>query len=198
MTRNELFDAIRPFAPDQRFPKADIAVIDDMADRWGIPRVGNDDWLPYALALIKQFEGCKLTAYPDPGTGGKPWTIGWGSTGPGIAKGLVWTQEQADKRLAEQVMEFAGGVDKLLGGAAVTPWQKGALVSLAYNIGLDDDSDTIAEGLGDSTLLKKHKAADYDGAAAQFLVWNRAGGKVMQGLTNRRTAEARVYKGLPL
>jgi lysozyme len=149
---------------------------------------GGNDWLPYALTLIKRFEGCKLTAYPDPGSGGDPWTIGWGSTGPGIVKGLVWTQEQADKRLAEHIMGFARGVDTALAGAPVTAMQKGALVSLAYNIGVG--------ALSGSTLLKKHKAADYDAAAQQFLVWNRAGGKVMQGLVNRRTAEMRVYKGL--
>src|SRR5687768_15991119 len=58
-----------------------------------------------ALALIKEFEGCHkvrsdgmIEAYPDPASGGDPWTIGWGSTGPGIRKGTVWTQEQADTR----------------------------------------------------------------------------------------------------
>jgi lysozyme len=44
------------------------------------------------LTLIKRFEGCVLEAYPDPGTGNDPWTVGWGSTGPGIRKGVVWTE----------------------------------------------------------------------------------------------------------
>lgn len=192
--RTPIFEAIRTARTDKTFDMDEVAAVDDLLDKLGVPRVGGgNDWLPYALALIKQFEGCKLTAYPDPGTGGKPWTIGWGSTtdalGKPIEPGTKWTQPQADQRLAAHVAEFARGVDKLLGTAPATPQQKGALVSLAYNIGLGN--------LGSSTLLRKHNAADYDGAAAQFAVWNKAAGKVMAGLTNRRTAEARVYKGLP-
>lgn len=191
MTRNDMFNDLRKYAPGQKLTPAMVTMVDDLAGRFGLARVaGGNDWLPYALALIKQFEGCKLTAYPDPGSGGDPWTIGWGSTGTGIVKGLVWTQEQADKRLAEHVMEFARGVDTALAGSPVTAMQKGALVSFAYNVGVG--------AMAGSTLLKKHKAADYDSAAAQFLLWNKAAGKVMQGLTNRRIAEARVYKGLPL
>jgi lysozyme len=187
--RTAIFESIRAARDDKTFDMDEVTAIDTLLDKLGVPRVsGGNDWLPYALTLIKRFEGCKLTAYPDPGSGGDPWTIGWGSTGPGIVKGLVWTQEQADKRLAEHIMGFARGVDTALAGAPVTAMQKGALVSLAYNIGVG--------ALSGSTLLKKHKAADYDAAAQQFLVWNRAGGKVMQGLVNRRTAEMRVYKGL--
>ena len=195
MTRAGLFADVRPYAPEGRYTPAMVAALDDLADMFGLPRGADEDgWLPYALALIKKFEGCELKAYPDPGTGGKPWTIGWGSTtdvqGRPITPGTVWTQPQADTRLATQVLEFAAGVDKALGGTAVTPMQKGAMVSLAYNIG--------PKAFAGSTLLKKHKAADYDGAAGQFPAWNKSGGRVMQGLVNRRTAEMRVYKGLPL
>jgi len=192
MNRQELFAALRPAFPGSSFPADAVPVIDAVADRLGMARIGEDDWLPYALSLIKQFEGCKLTAYPDPGTGGKPWTIGWGSTssssGAAIAPGTSWTQQQADTRLVEHVAEFARGVDKALAGASATGPQKGALVSFAYNVGLNN--------LSTSTLLKRHKAADYDGAAGQFALWNKAAGKVMNGLTRRREAEARVYKGL--
>jgi len=192
MTRTALFDSIRQFAPDKRFSAEHVAVIDRLADDFGLARAGDDDWLPYALSLIKQFEGCKLDAYNDPGTGGKPYTIGWGSTtdssGKPIALGTRWTQQQADTRLVEHVAEFARGVDKALAGSPTTGAQKGALVSFAYNVGLGN--------LGSSTLLKKHRAGDYDGAAGQFLLWNKAAGKVLNGLTRRREAEARVYKGL--
>lgn len=140
-----------------------------------------------ALDLIKQFEGCKLTAYPDPGSGGDPWTIGWGSTGAGIKKGVTWTQAQADARLVEDVRYFADGVRGLLGGAKTSDTQFGAMISLAYNVGLAN--------FGSSTLLKLHKAGDYAGAADQFLRWNRAGGLVLAGLTRRREAERRVYLG---
>jgi lysozyme len=185
--RTQLFDAIRPLMPGQRFTPAMVKMVDDLADRAGLPRLGTDDWLPYALALIKEFEGCKLTAYPDPGSGGDPWTIGWGSTGPSIKRGVVWTQEQADQRLAEHVAEFARGVDKLLNGSPVTAAQKGALVSLAYNVGLAN--------LGSSTLLLLHKAGEYADAAMQFGRWTRASGKVLVGLQRRREAEAAIYRG---
>lgn len=135
--------------------------------------------------LIKSFEGCKLVAYPDPGTGGDPWTIGWGTTGPDIKKGLVWTQEQADKRFTAHVAEFAEKVWKALDGAAVTQNQFDAMVSLAYNIG--------PTNFKNSTLLKMHKAGNYVGAASQFIRWNKAAGKVMKGLTRRREAEAKLY-----
>lgn len=68
-------------------------------------------------------------------------------------------------------------------------------MSFAYNVGLDIDDDDIAEGLGDSTLLKKHRRGDYAGAAAEFAKWNKAKGKVLSGLTRRRAAEAAIYKG---
>ncbi len=186
MTRNDLFEAVRPFAPDRRFTGATVVLVDDLADKFGLPRInGADDWLPHALSLIKPFEGCELKAYPDPGSGGDPWTIGWGATGEGIRKGVTWTQVQADQRLVEDVTRFAKGVDAALGGSAATARQKGALVSFAYNVGVGN--------LLSSTLLKKHKAGDYAGAAAEFAKWNKAAGKVLNGLTKRRAAEAAVY-----
>ena len=81
----------------------------------------------------------------------------------------------------------------LLAGAATTQGQFDALVSFAYNVGLDIDDDTAAEGLGDSTLLRKHKAGDYAGAKAEFLKWVKNDGVVMKGLTRRRAAEAALY-----
>lgn len=189
MTRLKLFEAIRPYAPGQRFTPAMVTMIDALADRFGLSRLEGValDWMPYALDLIKEFEGCVLDAYPDPGSGGDPWTIGWGSTGSGIAKGISWTQEQADARLGEHVLEFAEGVRDAVGGSATKPWQMGAMVSLAYNIGVGNFKA--------STLAKMHKAGDYAGAALQFPRWNRSSGKVMNGLTRRRAAEAKVYKG---
>ena len=148
-------------------------------------------------ALIKAFEGCRLKAYPDPGTGGKPWTIGWGSTidehGKPIQPGTVWTQERADGRLRLELEHFATGVNMLLGDAPTTQGQFDALVSFAYNVGLDIDDDTKAEGLGDSTLLRKHLAGDYAGAKAEFGKWVNAAGKKLAGLVRRRKAEADLY-----
>ncbi|MBV9881829.1 MAG: lysozyme [Sphingomonadaceae bacterium] len=147
---------------------------------------------PDGIKLIQSFEGCakkrpdgSYDAYPDPGTGGDPWTIGWGSTGPDIKRGLVWTQKQCDDRFAAHVADFAKNVAAAVGGAATTQHQFDAMVSLAYNIGMGNFSA--------STLLRKHKAGDYAGAAAQFAVWNKANKQVMAGLTRRRAAEAALY-----
>ena len=87
----------------------------------------SDPAIESALRLIKEFEGCKLTAYPDPGTGGEPWTIGWGSTGQGIGPGVVWTQATADARLAQDVQRFADGVKSKI-KVPVSPNQLGALI----------------------------------------------------------------------
>lgn len=183
MTRNDLFDAIRPFAPDRRFLASHVQVIDALADAFGLPRSG-DGALGTALALTKEFEGCELEAYPDPGTGGDPWTIGWGATGAGIAKGVRWTQAQADARLAEDVAKFMSAVIKA--APVATDNQRGAMTSLAYNIGI--------KAFQDSTLLKLHNAGNYEAAADQFSRWNKAGGRILAGLTRRRAAEEKVYR----
>lgn len=148
-------------------------------------------------ALLYGSESCKLKAYPDPGSkNGEPWTIGWGSTGADIVEGLVWTQAQCDARRDRDLAKFEDGVNRLLGGAPTTQEQFDALVCLAYNIGLDEDADTIAEGLGDSSLLRKHKAGDYEGARAAFKSWRFNDGREMRGLVTRRAAEAKLYAGL--
>lgn len=149
-----------------------------------------------AVDLLHEFESCKLTAYPDPGSAdGRPWTIGWGSTGAGIGPGVVWTQEQADARFLSDLAKFEDGVTRLIGSAPTSQGQFDALVCIAYNIGLDEDADTIAEGLGDSTLLRKHKAGDFEGAANAFKSWRFNDGKEMRGLVRRRAAEAKLYRG---
>lgn len=166
---------------------------------------------PRCKALIGQFEGCKLIAYPDPASPmargqypadgpdvskGAPWTIGFGATGPGITRGLVWTMAQAEAAFDAHIAQFAAGVTRLLARyptARTTQGQFDALVSLAYNIGLDENRNGVAEGLGDSTLFRKHVTGDYAAAKAEFAKWNKAGGKVMPGLTRRRAAEAALY-----
>lgn len=135
------------------------------------------------IDLIKQLEGYSSKAYPDPATGGAPWTIGYGTT-RGVKPGMVITAEQAEKMLRDDVAKFESGVSSLI-TAPTTQGQFDAMVSLAYNIGLGN--------FGKSTLLKKHNARCYTCAADQFRVWNRANGKVMNGLTKRRADERQVY-----
>lgn len=135
--------------------------------------------------LIRRFEGCKLEAYPDPGTGGEPWTIGYGATGPGIEPGVVWTQEQAEERLAEDVQRFADAVARAL-TVDVSDNEFAAMVCLAFNIG--------AGAFRKSTLLRLVNDGHFEAAAEQFERWNRAGGREMAGLTRRRQAERALFE----
>lgn len=137
-----------------------------------------------AIQLLHQWEGCRLTAYPDLATGGDPWTIGFGATGSDIKEGTVWTQEQADVDLACRVHDILEGFSKFI-TVSLNDNQAGALASLQYNIGLHN--------LETSTLARYLNAGNYRAAAEQFLVWNRANGKFMQGLENRRHDERRVF-----
>lgn len=144
------------------------------------------------IAMVQRFEGCAkkhadggFKAYPDPGTGGDPWTIGWGTTGADIKPGMIWSQQQCDARLAKDLMRFAIGVSAAIGKAATGQHQFDALVCFAYNVGMGN--------LQSSTLLKLNKAGDFESAQAQFARWNKAAGKVLPGLTRRRAAEAALY-----
>jgi len=136
------------------------------------------------LRLIKQFEGCKLDAYPDPGTGGEPYTIGYGHTG-GVSLGDVITQEQADSFLRQDVGKFERCVTLALGETAVTANQFDACVCISFNIGCG--------AFQKSTLLRKLRDGDDIGAAREFLRWNKAGGREMAGLTRRRQAEHDLF-----
>lgn len=192
MSRKPIFDAIRTARNFKGFTPDEVTAIDALLDTLGIPGAEQaDTGLEKAVESIKRWEGCRLTAYPDPGSGGVPWTIGYGSTrdeqGRAIVPGTTWTQERAEARLAAEVAEFAKGVDKLIGAAPTTLGQRAALVSIAYNIGLG--------ALKESTLLRLHKEGDYAGAENQFARWSKAAGKTMQGLVNRRAAEAAIYGG---
>jgi GH24 family phage-related lysozyme (muramidase) len=156
---------------------------------------------PRAIACIKRFEGCRLRAYLCPA--GK-WTIGWGNTtypdGRRVKEGDRITAAQAEEMFQLILGQFERGVMRLLqvkapiqGGNPTNPAQFGALVSFAYNVGLDEDDDIIPEGLGDSTLLKLHRAGQYDRAAGEFLKWVFAHGRRQKGLVKRRQAERFLY-----
>jgi len=129
------------------------------------------------------------------GLSGAPWTIGWGQTGRHVFKGVIWTQEECDAALAAEVDMIDAAIRKHLLQRNPTPHEQGAMVSFAYNVGLDIDADTKAEGLGDSTLLKKFNRGDIQGAADAFLSWVYAGGVKSNGLIRRRTKERLVFLG---
>lgn len=139
------------------------------------------------INLLHSFEGLKLNAYLCPA---RVWTIGYGNTryenGQPVRQGDVITRQRANELFANIVnREFVPGVARLV-KAPLNDNQFGALVSFAYNIGTG--------ALGRSTLLQMVNANPNDPAIRnEFLKWNRAGGRVLNGLTRRREAEANLY-----
>lgn len=214
MQRQIIFDAVRRML-GRGFNRREVAALDRALDRavdpaleGGAPEDGvcaqvGDRCDPAApsgpravspagIALIQQFEGCArrrpdglFEAYPDPGTGGAPWTIGWGATGRAIDPDTVWTRTECDARLAADVARHAAQVAAAIGGAPTSQCQFDALVSFHYNTG----------AIARATLTRLHVAGDFAGAASEFARWNRAGGRVLAGLVRRRAAEARLYRG---
>ncbi|HCJ29398.1 MAG TPA: muraminidase [Pseudomonas sp.] len=136
------------------------------------------------IDLIKSFEGLSLTAYPDPGTGADPWTIGYGHT-KGVKQGMKITENWAEELLRDDLAEFEAAVNGMV-KVRLCQHQFDALVSLTFNIG--------ASAFSDSTLLRLLNSGMYDDAALQFQRWNRAGGNVLAGLTRRRMAERKLFE----
>lgn len=182
-TATTIANALRPLAPGKKLATDDVPLIDRLAAQWDARSPGGRTISKAGIELIKQFEGLRLKAYPDPATGGAPWTIGVGHTG-GVRPGDVITEARADELLRQDLGRFESAVNRLC--PITTQGQFDALVSLTFNVGEDN--------LETSTLRRLHNAGDYAGAAAQFARWNRAAGKVMLGLTRRRAAEAQLYR----
>ncbi|WP_082456247.1 lysozyme [Novosphingobium sp. Leaf2] len=142
-------------------------------------------------AIIQKWEGCArrlangaFAAYPDPGSAdGKPWTIGWGSTGPDITQGTVWTQAQCDARFAIDIRRFVDAVARFVGANPTTPNQFDALVSFHYNTG----------AIRNCTLGRLHNQGRFARAKEEFAKWIYNDGKPMNGLKARRAAEAQLY-----
>lgn len=146
------------------------------------------------IAIIKRYEKCRLVAYAATKKEFQRgvWTIGWGRI-HGVKAGDTCTQEQADQWLAEDLAYFEQGVDRLV-TVPLTQNKFDALVSFAYNVGLDEDSDDNAEGLGDSTLLKLVNAGEFIKAAAEFPKWVKQDGVVLNGLVDRRATERALFE----
>lgn len=137
-----------------------------------------------ALRLVKHFEGFRATAYKDPvGV----WTIGYGETGPFVHADTTVTEPEAARWLADRLLLCALEIGRLVTGVYLMPHQTAALQSFLYNIG----SGAFAR----STMRRKLNAGDFDGAAAEFPKWRKAGGKVLPGLVRRRDAERRLFEG---
>ncbi|HEY8604737.1 lysozyme [Tsuneonella suprasediminis] len=192
--RKPIFDAIKKARDNKPFDQMEVGAVDNLLDALGVGRdsVAGRKISKAGLDLIKQFEGCKLTAYPDPDSStGEPWTIGFGTTvyptGRKVRPGDRITEAQALEYLDHNVARFEQAVNRLTGGIT-TQDQFDALVSFAYNVGEGDG------GLKTSTLLRLHNEGDYAAAADQFARWKYNDGKVSNGLIRRRAAEAALYR----
>ena len=136
------------------------------------------------IALIKKFEGCELTAYQ---CSADVWTLGYGHTA-GVSEGDTCTADEAETMLTEDLQKFEGYVNDLV-EVDLEQNQFDALVAWTYNLG--------PGALKESTLLRKLNDGDFKAAPFQIKRWNRAGGKVLDGLVRRRQAEALLFKGEP-
>lgn len=206
MNRKPIFDCVRDIL-GRGFTQMEVDRIDDAIDRatgaiaarsspvaepQQDAQAGDTRLGPAGRALIRKWEGCHkrradghYAAYPDPGSAdGHPWTIGWGSTGSGIARGTVWTQDECDARFDRDLDRYAAEVERALGDAATTQAQFDALVSFHYNTG----------AIFRATLTKKHRAGDFAGAEREFGRWIYNDRRPMKGLVNRRRDEAALYR----
>ncbi len=134
------------------------------------------------ISLIKKFEGCKLEAYQD-AVG--VWTIGYGHT-KNVQEGQVIKQEEAESMLLHELLEYCDYVEKAV-EVDLTQNQFDALVSWTYNLGPNN--------LNRSTMLKVVNANNMGEVPTQIKRWNKAGGKVLDGLVRRRKAEALMFEG---
>lgn len=142
------------------------------------------------LRLITEFEGFVPNWYPDPAHGWKVPTVGYGHTDAAgqpfysDTKDKVFSKQEAMEILRRDLGQYENAVNRAV-KVPLNANQFGALVSFTYNLG---------EGnLAKSTLVKKLNAGDYQGASAEFARWNKAGGKVLAGLTRRREAERQLF-----
>ena len=133
------------------------------------------------IDLIKNFEGCRLTAYRCPAN---ILTIGYGHTGSDVREGMMISQEKAESLLKTDLIVHCNNVEKLV-KVPLTQSQFDALVSFEYNIGYGNFSN--------STLLKLLNQKKYKECAEQFERWKIAGGKVLAGLVRRRQEEKKLF-----
>jgi len=151
------------------------------------------------ISVIKFYESLSLHAYPDPATGGAPWTIGYGHCGPEVVPGMIWTEDQADLVLRQDVNAFEKIVNTFASTGNMTQGQFDALVSFCFNVGpgkkgVKDGLVQLKNGYPSSLLMLTNKGK-FTQAAAQFGLWTKGNGKVMLGLVRRRASERALYEG---
>ena len=154
---------------------------------------GKQSDLAAALKLIKDFEGCHLDAYPDPLSGGEPWTIGYGTTrysdGRPVKRGDRINTIEADQLLRQEVDRIAAKLRSTVPSwGELTDQQQSALVSFAYNLGAD-----FYGAKGFETISKRLREKDWPGVPDALLLYRNPGTNVEAGLKRRRIAEGDLW-----
>lgn len=141
-------------------------------------------FLDVALPLIAEWEGLRTTAYRDiVGV----WTVCYGET-KGVRPGDTYTERECLAMLAREVIAYRDGWHTYLTPETIATrlpvTRDAAYTSLAYNVGI--------HGAGKSTATRRLNAGDIAGGCKAIGWWNRAGGRVVRGLVNRRTEEVQL------
>jgi lysozyme len=145
------------------------------------------------VELIKEFEGCHLSAYPDPLTGGLPITIGWGSTKDRKGQPFhLWnkiTQEEADALLEFDIRNrFLPALEDIPYWKEMNDNQRGALLSFAYNLGAG-----FYGGRNFNTITRRLKNKEWHLVPEALKLYRNPGTKVEAGLLRRRIAEGKLW-----
>jgi lysozyme len=146
-------------------------------------------------ALIKSFEHCVLKAYPDPKTGGEPWTCGWGTT-RGVTPGTTWDQARADAEFEADLQDAEALVHKYV-THVMTQGQFDAFVSIFQNVGPGSPRKSGIGRLKDgnpSTLLRAFNDGDVARCEREWIKWISPGTNVTKGLLRRRMAELELFR----
>lgn len=137
---------------------------------------------PEGEALIKEFERLALSSYRCPA--GR-WTISYGLTGPDIGPGMVWTAEKCEAEFQKRLRYVEGQVERMLMGTKVSDGCFSAIVSWVWNVGMGDAEK--------STLIRKLRSGDQQGAWSELPRWCHGGGTLLPGLVRRRKAEQDLW-----
>jgi GH24 family phage-related lysozyme (muramidase) len=159
-----------------------------------LPKPADDPAVKLALPLIREFEGCELKAYPDPETGGEPWTIGWGNTthfdGSRVKPGDTITQAVADQMLDNYVRNMLAPAlaQRIPTWRQMSARQQAALISFGYNVG-----QGFYGAAGFDTITRVLAARDWPAVPAALRLYVNPGGPSEAGLRRRRDAEAELW-----
>lgn len=157
------------------------ALVESETAKWIKTHGGKMQISQSGIELIKAHEGCELTAYKDQGG---VLTIGYGHTGQDFNDNSIWTQEQCDITLKNDLIRFEECVNRLV-TVIINQNQFDALCSFSFNLG--------CRALANSTLLRLLNEGNPNGAALEFKKWDHIGAKEIQGLLARRNDEATLF-----